>query len=333
MKKSSQLIDVNIITGFLGVGKTTAIQMLIQQKPKGEKWAVLINEFGEVGIDGGLVSGQLTEKDQLSAKVFVREIPGGCMCCASGLPMQVALNQLIQQVKPDRLLIEPTGLGHPAEIMSVLSNEIYRRILSIKTVITLVDARKIADPRYTSHETFKQQIQIADIVVANKSDLYVTNEIEQLKKFLVNSNDVKTVESTQQAKIPIEWLDLHYNTEQSNPNKTHSHAHQSVAEYQLPDSGYLRIDNTDGEYHSSGWIFDAKLTFKHEAVLALLNSLSVERIKGIVITEKDILGFNLSEKVLSYYSIDEVIDSRVEVIDIDPSRWKGLEEELLHCII
>ena len=93
----------NLITGFLGSGKTTSILHLLAQKPADEKWAVLVNEFGEVGIDGALLadSGALL-KD-----------PGGCMCCVNGLPMQVGLNTLLRQGKPDRLLIEPTGLGHP----------------------------------------------------------------------------------------------------------------------------------------------------------------------------------------------------------------------------
>ncbi len=99
-------VPTNIITGFLGVGKTSAILNLMANKPENERWAVLVNEFGEIGVDGSLVQGQQSEEQQ----VFIREVPGGCMCCAAGLPMQIALNQLLNEAKPDRLLIEPTGL-------------------------------------------------------------------------------------------------------------------------------------------------------------------------------------------------------------------------------
>ena len=81
---------VNVITGFLGVGKTTAILNLLQQKPDDELWAILVNEFGEIGVDGGLLQGQAPSRDD----VMVFEIPGGCMCCAAGLPMEMALSQL-----------------------------------------------------------------------------------------------------------------------------------------------------------------------------------------------------------------------------------------------
>ena len=113
---------VNVITGFPGVGKTTAILNLLQQKPDDELWAILVNEFGEIGVDGGLLKGQAPVRDD----VMVFEIPGGCMCCAAGLPMEMALSQLFFLASPDRLIIEPTGLGHPAEVLSVLASDAYR---------------------------------------------------------------------------------------------------------------------------------------------------------------------------------------------------------------
>ncbi len=80
----------NLITGFLGSGKTTSILHLLAQKPADEKWAVLVNEFGEVGIDGALLA---------DSGALLKEIPGGCMCCVNGLPMQVGLNTLLRQGK------------------------------------------------------------------------------------------------------------------------------------------------------------------------------------------------------------------------------------------
>ena len=147
-------VPTNIITGFLGVGKTSAILNLMKHKPTNERWAVLVNEFGEIGVDGSLFQGNQSKQQQ----IFIREVPGGCMCCAAGLPMQIALNQLLSEAKPDRLLIEPTGLGHPKEVLQVLSSEHYRQVLSLQKNITLVDARKLSDTRYSDHDTFNQQI-------------------------------------------------------------------------------------------------------------------------------------------------------------------------------
>lgn len=122
-------VPTNIITGFLGVGKTSSLLHLLKQKPANERWAILINEFGEIGIDGSLVNGSRNKAPNNNAsnekRVFIREVPGGCMCCAAGLPMQIALNQLLAESKPNRLLIEPTGLGHPIEVLQTLAAEHY----------------------------------------------------------------------------------------------------------------------------------------------------------------------------------------------------------------
>lgn len=117
------MTKTNLITGFLGCGKTTTIRHLLAQKPEHEKWAVLVNEFGEIGIDGALLA---------DSGAVLKEIPGGCMCCVNGLPMQIGLNMLLQQAKPDRLLIEPTGLGHPKQILSLLTSDIYQPWIDLR---------------------------------------------------------------------------------------------------------------------------------------------------------------------------------------------------------
>ena len=173
-------VPTNIITGFLGAGKTSAILNLLKSKPADERWAILINEFGEIGVDGSIVQGQSHEDDG----VYIREVPGGCMCCTAGLPMQIALTQLLRRARPHRLLIEPTGLGHPLEVLQTLSSDYNRDVLSIQKTLTLVDARNLADERYTSHATFRQQLSIADIVVANKDDLYSEEDRTALQSFV-----------------------------------------------------------------------------------------------------------------------------------------------------
>eukprot|EP00959_Pyramimonas_sp_CCMP1952_P103787 2170113-Pyramimonas_sp.AAC.1 len=97
-------IPVNIITGSLGVGKTTAIRALLERRPQGEKWAVLVNEFGALGIDGALISSAGSD----DGGITVREVAGGCMCCANGLPLTVT----IAQVSPKNGLGRHPG-GHP----------------------------------------------------------------------------------------------------------------------------------------------------------------------------------------------------------------------------
>ncbi len=105
--------------------------------------------------------------------------------------MQIALNQLLAKAQPDRLLIEPTGLGHPLEVLEVLSNQYYQDIVQLLQTITLVDARNLTNQRYTEHEIFNQQLHIADIIVGSKSDLYKHGDKILLKNH-VSSQDNTT---------------------------------------------------------------------------------------------------------------------------------------------
>lgn len=326
-------VPTNMITGFLGVGKTTAIQHLLKSKPDNERWAVLVNEFGEVGIDGSLLSANDVEQQG----VFIREVPGGCMCCTAGLPMQMALTMLLAKAKPDRLLIEPTGLGHPAEVMAVLSGDNYQGVLDLRATITLVDARKISDARYTGNDTFNQQLGIADVIVANKTDLYGEQELQQLESYLNDSAALKDkpLHKVEQGQLAMEWLVL--------PNQFSGGLHQ----YALPDDvntsvlppqpeipacGYLRIDNKGDGFFSSGWLFESRFVFDYESLYSHLLGVSAERLKAVFITDQGVYGFNQVDGVLSVMGLDEAPESRLEVIGSDPNSWSELEAQIRSCL-
>lgn len=189
-------ITTNIITGFLGVGKTSFIKSLLKNKPQGEVWAVLVNEFGEIGLDSGLMGDS-------QEQVQIKQVAGGCMCCAAGVPMQVAINQLIAKAKPDRLLIEPTGLGHPKEVLKVLTQPHYQQVLAMKACVTLVDARKLDDSRYTEHEIFNQQLQVADVVLASKSDCYDASAFKKLSDYVANFKSLHNTTDGAATKSPM----------------------------------------------------------------------------------------------------------------------------------
>jgi len=322
-------VPTNIITGFLGVGKTSAILHLLKSKPANERWAVLVNEFGEIGVDGALFQGQHAQEQG----VFIREVPGGCMCCASGLPMQIALNQLLARAKPDRLIIEPTGLGHPVEILQVLSAKHYQDILSLQKIITLVDARKLKDERYTQHETFNQQISIADIVIGNKRDLYQEADQDLLSQYLKShASDKTSLIFAEYGHIDFALL----NGPSSFVAKGQPHSHKTLeaellSEAEIPDSGYLKAENHGEGYKSIGWRFLPDRTFSHQKLLVFLNGLVAERMKGVFITENGVFGYNLTADALTEIELDECTESCIEVIGVDLN--ENLETKLMSCLL
>ncbi|MFL1482701.1 CobW family GTP-binding protein [Marinobacter sp. LN3S78] len=322
-------VPTNVITGFLGVGKTTAILHLLQHKPDNERWAVLVNEFGEIGVDGSLLQGVHAE----AAGVFVREVPGGCMCCTAGLPMQIALNQLLAKARPDRLLIEPTGLGHPLEVLQSLSAEHYRDVLSIRKTVTLVDARKLTDARYTGHTTFNQQIAMADVVVGNKQDMYGPEDKSRLETYVRDHGAPgATVTFTEQGALEPAWLE---GPSASLSDGHHHHHHARPPEAPagtgpLPDSGFLRATNEGEGYESVGWRFDANRIFDHQTLFAFLSGLDAERMKAVFITDNGVFGYNLTSDSLTEIPLDDALESRIEILapKVDPD-W---ERQLLEAM-
>lgn len=336
-------VPTNIITGFLGVGKTSAILHLLAQKPADERWAILVNEFGEIGIDKNLFDGQLNNQNS----VFIREVPGGCMCCAASLPMQIALNQLLAESRPHRLIIEPTGLGHPKEVMQVLTAEHYQPVLSIHKTITLVDARKLSDLKYTSHDTFNQQLAIADVVIGNKQDLYGTDDADRLAKYVSEHCRAATaVMLTEHGQVSLASLDgaavnyqqpHHHEKHDHQEHHHHEHGHHHTvsdkplaAEQELPIGGMLSAENSGEGFNSLGWRFAPDCVFDYHQLRLLLASVEAERLKGVFITDAGIFGYNLTADGLTEIALDECAESRVEIIATElPS---DLQANLQACV-
>lgn len=305
-------IPTNVITGFLGVGKTTAIQQLLNTKPSGERWAVLINEFGKVGIDSHL----LQTNDHLAGEITILEVPGGCMCCAAGLPMKVALNQLIGKAKPDRLLIEPSGLGHPEEVIAVLSGEFYQSVIDLRATLTLIDARHISESKYREHETFQQQLQIADLLVANKADRYGPSEINALTSYLNELHLQETpLQVTQHATISPQWLEPNSKFNQAVWQEPTAVFNLNSEQQLIPDGGYLAVSHQLGSWYSYGWRFKSTFCFNYQALMNWLEQFKQFRLKAVFRTTEGIVGINQAEDALTIEHLSaQPTESRIELI-------------------
>jgi len=321
-----QGVPTNIITGFLGAGKTSTILQLLKNKPKDERWAVLVNEFGEIGIDGALIQGQYTEKKG----VFIREVPGGCMCCTAGLPMRVALTQLLRRAKPDRLLIEPTGLGHPKEVMQTLNDENFRGVISLQKIITLVDARNLSDSRYLENNTFKEQITIADVVVGNKQDLYSDNDKAALKQYL-DEHELSDVQLlfAEQGNIAASLLNgpkTVLSEDLLNQAQLGVGDNAQQLEEPLPESGFIKALNKGEGFASVGWRFAERFEFDQTKLFIFLSGIQADRLKATFITNSGSLGYNLTPDALTEIPLEQLDESRIEIIasELDNDWEQGL---------
>ena len=333
--KTFKAVPTNIITGFLGVGKTTAILHLLKTKPADERWAVLVNEFGEVGIDGALLSAQ-------AGSIAVKEVPGGCMCCSVGIPSRVAMNQLIKEQNPDRILIEPTGLAHPQQVLDQFSDEYYQSVLSIRASIVLLDPWCLTDKQFSDLPAFQDQIQFADVLVATKADVAEKSQLDYFFQFAGTLRPEKTkIAAVSHGELPCQWLDLP-KIEPLIGSASHTHHHhehvQKSESQETVSTEIQRKENATEFANSCGWVFPVRYMFNDENLLAMIIGLEVPRVKGIFNTDKGRRVINKMRKTVSHKSLESEIqknhqDSRVEMISVDSVLWPEIESQLMSCLV
>ncbi|WP_107688881.1 CobW family GTP-binding protein [Neisseria wadsworthii] len=191
---------VHLISGFLGTGKTTALKSLMAQKNPDEKWVILVNEFGEIGIDGAVLSDN---------GIPVAEIAGGCLCCVAGPQMGNTINRMVTGNKPDRILIEASGLAHAATVIDELKAPPFDQMLDIGAVFTVVDPRQFTDPDYARQALYKDQIGVCDVLVASKTDLCTPEQMAAFREQAAKLFPPKAkVAEVQNAQMDIAWLDI-----------------------------------------------------------------------------------------------------------------------------
>ncbi len=329
---SIEKVPTNIITGFLGAGKSTVIRHLLKHKPEDERWAILVNEFGAVGIDGGFLRSGAAP----GSAAFIREVPGGCMCCANGLPMQIAITELLRAARPHRLLIEPTGLGHPKELLEVFTQAHFQQALALQRTITLVDARNIASPRHTQHPTFRNQLEVADVIVASKADCYEADTLACLEAFVSAMGLAVPITSISNGELATAWLqgasEHPWHSMPSDATQA-AHRHQSGPSAAPVQRPIQHFSNAGEGYYSRGWIFAAHLLFDRSKLRAFFAQLSLLRAKGVFITEQGIIAFNKAEDQAFESSVDEHGDSRVEFIASSSDELTLLEPALMNCLM
>lgn len=336
MTDSVKKIPVHLITGFLGVGKTTAINHLMAQKPQGERWALVVNEFGQIGVDASLLDA--------GDDIQVKEIPGGCICCALGLTLSVTLVNLLQRFKPDRLFIEPTGLGHPAGILDLLQGEQFNEVLELHPVITLVDARQLDDPRVMAHETFQDQISLADILVFNKTDLAAAEQIERAVQQAEQLFPPKlAVLTCQQGQLPLRVLDSAVQLIAASREHKQVAGHDNTASLirqggatlpflALPQPGQPVCQQGDGlGAYSVGWVFHRDDAFDEDRLYQWVDQQKdLLRLKGVFrVGSKTWRSFNKVGSELVVQPVAYRRDSRLELISEQPLDAAALQQQLL----
>jgi G3E family GTPase len=191
---SSEKVPVTVLTGYLGAGKTTLLNRILSE-PHGKKYAVIVNEFGEIGIDNDLVVGADEE---------VFEMNNGCICCTVRGDLVRILDGLMRRKgKFDAVIVETTGLADPAPVaQTFFVDENVGRKTRLDAVVTVADAKWLKDRLKDAPEA-KNQIAFADVILINKTDLVTAEELREVEGRIRGINPYAKVHRTERAQIPL----------------------------------------------------------------------------------------------------------------------------------
>lgn len=290
-------VPVTIITGFLGAGKTTAILEILKSTGSNHRTAVMINEWGKVALDGSIVSNEYPEHT-------LREIGGGCICCSAGSELDQAIIEILDQVMPDQIIIEPSGVAKPGEIIDLLNPHVQNGRLIIRPVICLVDPSRFVRMQWEDMPVYRDQIESAPILVANRCDLA---HADTLKAFFAKASQLYppklAIHATSFGRLPLAVLEaipaeMPFEIPASNLAKTHPFA-----------------SHDKETFTQAGWTWPPEIVFSESKLKSLFHAatqntnLFIERAKAVFHTDMgwfllEIAGGVVHQRPIQYRALN-----------------------------
>lgn len=313
-------IPTHLIAGPLGAGKTSLLQALLEQRPPGERWAVLVNEFGQVGLDAALLS---REEDG----VALGEVAGGCLCCVNGAPFQVGLARLLRKARPQRLFIEPSGLGHPAQLLVQLRAAPWRGVLAVQPMVMVLDAAALAAGRPLPEA---QQLALGEaaLLLLNKSEGLDASTRSALAARL----PALPLRWTTQGRLALEELPS-VGVEEAGVDLPQISPAADPALLLRREQPLRQVREENGQ-QAVGWRFHRDWRFRVGELNAWLDGLpGLLRAKAVLRADDDWLALSRTLEVAPWTPSAWRKDSRIELIlsaALDP---QALQDGLLRCAI
>ena len=304
------MIKIDIISGFLGAGKTTLIKKLLKEAYAGEQVVLIENEFGEIGIDGGFLK---------EAGIEIREMNSGCICCSLVGDFEESLKQVVETYHPDRIVIEPSGVGKLSDVVKAV--EPVEGIV-VNSLTTVADAKKCKSYMKNFGEFYNNQVESAGAIILSRTDSIKEQKLEETMKLLKEKNpnaiivttpwdqlDGKKLLSTMEG-AEIHAKDLlddvcpvcghshdheehehHHPHDHKGSEPHHHHDHEGHEHHHDHDCG-CGHDHHDHDHHHhhhaddvfSSWGLETSKKFTEDQIREILNQMAetVLRAKGMV---------------------------------------------------
>lgn len=322
------MTKIHIIAGFLGAGKSTAILDLFAQKPSNESWGIIINELGQVSIDHALFSEQ--------AGLTVAEVPGGCICCASETNLHIVLQQLLIKNPLDRILIEPSGMGHLDGIIRTIHSFNWSSPVSLASSIVLVDIPAWLSGKQTSYQLFWDQIHSGDVLIGTKADRVTEDECDAWMDWAESIFPPKIgIDLSYNKKFKLSLLDTsHTLIASATQEEPFVESFQKVNKSKDPTDKIQRFSKKRVGAYEHGWIFPPEYQFDVSALRLFFGQMQhIFRAKGVFKTSSNTYLFNAVSGEFTVEWVAYNKDSRLEIIALDPIDWAEWEEKVSLCFI
>ena len=242
------MIKVDVISGFLGAGKTTFIKKMVEEAFQGEKIVLIENEFGEVGIDGGFL------KD---AGIEISEMNSGCICCTMVGDFDRNLKQVAEQFDPDRIIVEPSGVGKLSDVATSVQNVAKDKPMEINALVTVVNAVKAIKQMKAFGEFFNNQIEFANTVVLSRTQSVDEAKLEKVVQAIREKNPDAAIITTPWDELEAAQIKRVYESKQGMLSELLEEAAHATAEHEAEhhhdhdheDHGCCHHDHEEHEHH------------------------------------------------------------------------------------
>ena len=297
-------LRINLLFGFLGSGKTTLLRRILGERAGERKMAVIVNEFGDVGVDGEVIAG---------SNVNLVELTSGCLCCTLRGSLMSAVEELREKAAVEQIVVEATGVASPGDMLEDLNESRIARELDVGPLVTVVDAPKFTRLRQMLGEFYEEQVENADVLVLNKIDLATPGELDEAKAAVREINPEAALLFAEQGDTDLALLldgpesELLAQMKAEAEGHPHHHGHDEGHghDHKHDDRHDHHGDGHDHDHHghahapAESFVMDASGDFSREGLAAAFASMpaNVWRSKGFLTVdgEPSLLQFTMGQ--------------------------------------
>lgn len=286
------MVKIDIISGFLGAGKTTLIKKLLKEGFQNEQVVLIENEFGEIGIDGGFLK---------EAGIEIREMNSGCICCSLVGDFGASLKEVVEKYNPDRIIIEPSGVGKLSDVIKAVQGVQKEVDIALNSYTTVVDAKKCRMYMRNFGEFFNNQVEYAGAIIMSRTDIVDEKKAQEAMELLRSINKKAAIITTPIEKLSgeklVEVMEHPVSLEEEMMEEEvcpecghvheHHHEHHHHGEHEC-GCGHDHHHHHADEIFTS-WGKETIRKYTKEELIGILDSLSGSEEYGVILRAKGML--------------------------------------------